>query len=57
MRYWEAAPNGDRDPSAEHEYTKIWQMADKIIYPSSLEKASRARTTIEREFDPKRSGN
>jgi dihydrofolate reductase len=52
MRYWETAPTGNREPSAEQEYAKIWQAADKIIYSKSLEGVSTARTRIEREFDP-----
>jgi dihydrofolate reductase len=52
MRYWETAPTGYREPSAEQEYARIWQAADKIIYSRNLEDASTARTRIEREFDP-----
>jgi dihydrofolate reductase len=52
MRYWETAPIGDDGPSAEQEYAKIWQAADKIVYSKSLEQVSSARTRIEREFDP-----
>jgi RibD C-terminal domain len=32
MRYWEKAPTGDAGPSAEQEYAKIRQTADKIVY-------------------------
>jgi dihydrofolate reductase len=52
MRYWETAPTGNGEPSADQEYAKIWQAADKIVYSKSLEQASSARTSIEREFDP-----
>jgi dihydrofolate reductase len=52
MRYWETAPTGDGEPSAEHEYAKIWQAADKIVYSKSLKQVSSARTSIQREFDP-----
>ena len=52
MRYWETAPTGNREPSAEQAYAKIWQTADKIIYSKSLEEVSTARTRIERQFDP-----
>jgi dihydrofolate reductase len=52
MRYWETAPTGDGEPSAQQEYAKIWQAADKIVYSRSLKQASSARTSIEREFDP-----
>jgi riboflavin biosynthesis pyrimidine reductase len=52
MRYWETAPTGNGEPSANQEYAKIWQAADKIVYSKSLERVSSARTSIEREFDP-----
>ena len=52
MRYWETAPIGNDAPSAEQEYAKIWQAADKIVYSRSLEGPSSDRTRIEREFDP-----
>jgi dihydrofolate reductase len=51
MRYWETAPAGNDDLSAEQEYAKIWQATDKIVYSKSLEQLSSARTRIEREFD------
>jgi hypothetical protein len=57
MRYWETAPTGNDELSAEQEYAKIWQAADKIIYSKSLEQVSSARTRIERELDPKRFSN
>jgi len=53
MRYWETAPTGISEQSAEQEYAEIWQAADKIIYSRSLEIVSTAKTWIEREFDPK----
>jgi riboflavin biosynthesis pyrimidine reductase len=46
------APTGNGDSSADLEYAKIWQAADKIVYSKSLEQVSSARTSIEREFDP-----
>jgi dihydrofolate reductase len=52
MRYWETAPTGDGEPSAEEDYAQIWQGAEKIIYSSSLESVSTPRTRIERDFDP-----
>jgi dihydrofolate reductase len=52
MRYWDTAPTGNGEPSAEQEYAQIWQAAEKIIYSTSLESVSTARTRIERDFDP-----
>jgi dihydrofolate reductase len=52
MRYWDTSPTGNGEPSAEQEYAEIWQAAEKIIYSTSLESVSTARTRIERDFDP-----
>ena len=34
-----------------HLYAEIWRAADKIVYSRTLDKASTARTRIERDFD------
>ena len=52
MRYWETASTGNGEQSAEQEFAKLWQRADKIIYSRSLDEVSTARTKLEREFDP-----
>jgi dihydrofolate reductase len=52
MRYWED-PDGLAQASAHiRDYAEIWQSADKVVYSTSLESPSTARTRIEREFDP-----
>jgi len=51
MRYWETAPTGDGELSAEKDFAQIWQAADKIIYSTTLKSPATARTRIEREFD------
>ena len=33
-------------------YTRLWQAADKVVYSSSLDSVTTARTTLERTFDP-----
>jgi len=55
MRYWDTAPvepdaREDR-PQVEHEYARIWQAADKVVYSSTLESVGTARTRLERVFD------
>jgi len=50
MRFWED-PLEDQ-PDYIREYGEIWRAADKVVFSSSLEAASTARTTIERTFDP-----
>ena len=52
MRYWESAPTGNGELSAGEDYARIWQAADKIVYSTSLQQVSGARTSLERVFDP-----
>jgi dihydrofolate reductase len=54
MVYWETASD---QPEVARDFTEIWQAAEKIVYSRTLRAASSARTRIEREFDPRRSGN
>jgi dihydrofolate reductase len=51
MVYWDTAEVGSGERSAMQEYAEIWQAADKIIYSTSLQQVSGARTRIEREFE------
>jgi dihydrofolate reductase len=53
MVYWETAPIEADEPSAVRDFRELWQATDKIVYSRSLEAVSRARTRIEREFDPR----
>ena len=41
----------DPDPHMR-DYAEIWRAAEKIVYSSTLEQVSSARTRIERRFDP-----
>ena len=52
MTYWETAHTIPDQPPEILDYAQIWQAADKVVYSTTLEKASTARTRIEREFDP-----
>ena len=51
MAFWEALPP-DEQSAAMRDYAEIWQSADKVVYSRTLEKATTARTRVEREFDP-----
>jgi dihydrofolate reductase len=51
MRYWETAPT-DEQPAFFADYARIWQAADKIVYSTTLEDVSTARTKLEHSFDP-----
>jgi dihydrofolate reductase len=52
MAYWESG-SAASDPHYLREYGEIWRSADKIVYSSTLQEISSARTRIERAFDPK----
>lgn len=52
MVYWETAP--DDAPEVERDYARLWRRADKVVYSRTLAEASSARTTIERDFEPRR---
>lgn len=52
MVFWEAAARQPNQPPVVLDYAKLWQAADKIVYSTTLETASSARTRIERTFDP-----
>ncbi|RUQ98244.1 dihydrofolate reductase family protein [Labedella endophytica] len=61
MAYWETAA---LDPASEPEgpdaeraavaldYAELWRAAEKVVYSTSLEEVSTARTRLERTFDP-----
>jgi dihydrofolate reductase len=48
---WETIMLADQPPFIR-DYAEIWRAADKIVYSTSLETVSSARTRIERGFDP-----
>jgi dihydrofolate reductase len=52
MVYWETADTEPGQPPHIVEYARGWQAAEKIVYSTTLESVSSARTTIERAFDP-----
>ena len=52
MVYWETAHTvADQQPFVR-DFAAIWQAADKIVYSTTLETVSSARTRVERDFDP-----
>jgi dihydrofolate reductase len=52
MVVWETMPSGPDQPPVIRDYAEIWRSADKIVYSTTLESVSSARTRIERQFDP-----
>lgn len=52
MRVWESDDWLTTEPAVVREYAEIWRSTDKVVYSATLEAASTARTTIERQFEP-----
>ena len=52
MVFWENAHTLTDQPPSIRDFAEIWQAADKIVYSTTLQTASSARTRIERSFDP-----
>jgi dihydrofolate reductase len=52
MVAWETLDTGADQQPVIRDYAHIWRAADKIVYSSTLEKATSARTQIVRGFDP-----
>ena len=52
MRVWEDDDWLAGEPAVVRECAGIWRDADKVVYSSTLEEVSTARTRIERGFDP-----
>jgi dihydrofolate reductase len=53
MVFWETASAQPNQSPVVLDYAKLWQAADKIVYSTTLQTASSARSRIERTFDPK----
>lgn len=52
MRFWETADASDDQPPVIRDFARIWRSADKVVYSTTLEQVSSARTRLERDFDP-----
>ncbi|MBD8057910.1 dihydrofolate reductase family protein [Cellulomonas sp. JH27-2] len=52
MRVWADDDWLADEPEVVREYAQIWRDADKVVYSSTLDKVTTARTRIERTFDP-----
>ena len=52
MVAWETIPTDAGEQPVVRDYASIWRSADKVVYSTTLEAASSARTRIERDFDP-----
>ncbi|RSN62336.1 deaminase [Streptomyces sp. WAC 04229] len=52
MVYWETAHTEPDQPPHILQYARDWQAAEKVVYSTTLESVSSAKTRIERTFDP-----
>jgi len=52
MAGWETDATLAARSELMRDFAQIWQAADKIVYSRTLDRASTARTRIERDFDP-----
>jgi dihydrofolate reductase len=52
MTGWETEPRLAEQSPVARDFSEIWQAAEKIVYSSTLEAPSTAKTRIERDFDP-----
>jgi riboflavin biosynthesis pyrimidine reductase len=52
MVFWETAHTLAGQSPAAQDFARLWQAADKVVYSTTLETVSSARTRIERAFDP-----
>jgi len=52
MAVWETDPTLASASALTATYAAVWQAAEKVVYSSTLDVVSSARTRIEREFDP-----
>ncbi|MEO6087168.1 MAG: dihydrofolate reductase family protein [Umezawaea sp.] len=52
MVFWETAHTMPDVPPHILQYARDWQAAEKVVYSTTLESVSSAKTRIERTFDP-----
>jgi dihydrofolate reductase len=57
MAGWETDPTLAEQSPHMRDFAQIWQAADKVVYSTTLETASTARTRVEREFDSEAIGD
>jgi dihydrofolate reductase len=51
MVFWETVLDGPDQPPIMRDYAELWQAAEKVVYSTTLEAVSSARTRLERDFD------
>jgi dihydrofolate reductase len=53
MVSWETVATGADQAAVVRDFAAIWRGAEKVVYSKTLERASSAKTRIERELDPR----
>ncbi len=52
MAVWETDPTLAAQSEPMADFATVWQAADKVVYSTTLQAVSTARTRLERSFDP-----
>ncbi|MCH1866952.1 dihydrofolate reductase family protein [Nocardioides sp. CFH 31398] len=52
MVFWETADADPALPAYVRDYARGWQAAEKVVFSTTLDAVSSARTRVERSFDP-----
>jgi dihydrofolate reductase len=52
MAGWETDPSLAAESPHMRDFAELWRAAEKIVYSTTLDEVSTARTRIERAFDP-----
>ena len=52
MAVWETDPALAAQSELRADFANVWQAAEKVVYSTTLEAASTAKTRLERSFDP-----
>ncbi len=52
MVFWETVATSADQAAVARDFAAIWRGAEKVVYSRTLERASSAKTRIERELDP-----
>ena len=52
MAVWETDPALAAQSELRADFANVWQAADKVVYSTTLDAVSTARTRLEHDFDP-----
>lgn len=52
MAVWETDPAVAAESDLMSDFANVWQAADKVVYSTTLDAVSTAKTRLERTFDP-----